>query len=201
MTIAKSEIITFWNQCRKGALAAGATDLDEALQVCLDDLSNHNFLKSSDTSQALTSTSTTLAYPALFKSLMDGGIILNDGSYDLNPLTRISWREYREFMVSFNSGLRSVPRQYAEQNKLFYLYTPPGAAYTTAIWFWKYHGQDVSAIEFSDEFRNAIKYGTVYFKSAMQGNMKYASMWQGMYEREKQTRRLTQNTQPGVVKG
>lgn len=202
MAITKAEIITFWNQSRKGAIATDATTLDEALQVCLDDLSNHNFLKSSDTAQTLTSTSTTLAYPTLFKCLMDAGIVLTDGnSYELEPLTRISWREYRDLMTNFNSGVRSTPKTYAEQNSLFYLYAPPAESYTTAIWYWKYHAQDVGNIEFTDEFRNAIKYGTVFFKSAMQGNAKYADIWFPIYEREKRMRRLTINTQPRIVKG
>lgn len=201
MTIAKSEIISFWNEARKGSLTEDATALDVAIQLCLNDLSNSNFLKSSDTSQSLTSTSTTLAYPDLYKSLPDGGIILNDGSYDLEPLTRISWREYRNLMTSFNSGLRSTPKVYAEQNKKFYLYAPPGQSYTTTIWFFKYHAQSVDSIEFGEEFRNAIYFGTVYFKSKMQGNKKYEDIWKPAYYDEKQMRRMCQYQQPAIVKG
>lgn len=201
MTITKSEIITFWNQARKGSLAVTATTLDVAIQLCLNDLSNSNFLKSSDTTQTLTSTSTTLAYPALYKDLMDGGIILNDGSFDLEPLTRISWRDYRNLMTSFNSGLRSTPKVYAEQNKLFYLYAPPGQAYTTTIWYFKYHAQNVAAIEFEEEFRNAVYFGTTFFKSQLQGNQKYMGIWLPIYEREKQMRRMCQYQQPAIVKG
>ena len=170
--ITKAEIITFWNEARKGALVSGSNVLDVAIQLCLNDLSNHNFLKSSDTTQTLTSTDTTLAYPTLYKSLIDGGIILNDGSFDLEPLTRISWRDYRNAMTSFNAGLRSTPKVYAEQNKLFYLYAPPGQSYTTTLWFFKYHAQNVTDIEFKEEFRNAVYFGTTFFKSQLQGNQK-----------------------------
>jgi len=201
MTIAKSEIITFWNEARKGKLASDAETLDEAIKVCLNDLSNSNFLKACDDTQTLTNTSTTLAYPDLYKDLIDGGIILNDGNYDLDPLTRISWREYKEWMTNFNSGLRSTPKTYAEQNKLFYLYAPPGQTYTTEIWYWKYHAQDADTIEFGEEFRNAINFGTVYFKSVMQGNRKYEDIWGPRYYAEKQMRRMCMNTQPAIVKG
>jgi len=201
MAIVKSEIISFWNQSRKGGLSDTSEVLDEAIQVCLDDLSNSNFLKASDTDQTLDNTSLTLDYPTLYKSLMDGGIILNDGSVDLQPLTKISWRDYKNMMRSFNSGMRSIPSVYAVNDEKFYLYNPPGQDYTTEIWYWKYHAKDVDAIEFSDEFRNAIKYGTVFFKSMLQGNMKYAQIWGPMFANEKKMRRLTQNTQPGIVKG
>lgn len=201
MTIAKADIITFHNEARKGALAADSTSLDVAIQLCLNDLSNHNFLKSSDTTQTLTDTSTTLAYPDLYKDLIDGGIILNDGNCDLEPLTRISWREYRDLMVNFNSGLRSAPKTYAEQNKLFYLYAPPGQSYTATIWFFKYHAQDIANIEFGEDFRNAICFGTVYYKALLQGNPKYMANWLPIYEREKNMRRICQYEQPAVIKG
>jgi len=201
MSITKAEIITFHNEARKGALAADSTSLDVAIQLCLNDLSNQNFLKSSDTTQALNSTSTTLSYPDLYKDLMEGGIILNDGNYDLEPLTRISWREYRDLMVNFNSGLRSAPKVYAEQNKLFYLFAPPGQSYTTTIWFFKYHAQDVSNIEFGEEFRNAVYFGTVFYKAQLQGNPKYIANWQPIYEREKNMRRMCMYQQPAIVRG
>ena len=201
MTIEKSEIIAFWNEARKGSLASDATNLDEAIKTCLNDLSNSNFLKAYDTTQTLTNTDTTLAYPSLYKDLIDGGIILNDGSYDLEPLTRISWREYKELMTNFNSGLRSTPKVYAEQNSLFYLYVPPGQSYTTEIWYWKCHAQSADTIEFGEDFRNVINYGTVYYKSMLQGNTKYMSIWGPIYEREKQMRRFCMYQQPRVVKG
>ena len=201
MTIAKSEIIEVHNEARKGSLANDSAELDVAIKMCLNDLSNSNLLKSSDTSQTLSSTSTYLEYPSLFKSLMDAGIILNDGSYDLDPLLKISWREYKELMTNFHSGLRSSPKAYAENDKKFYLYPAPGQTYTTEIWFWKYHDQSADSIEFEEEFRNVIYYGTIYFKAQLQGNQKYMGIWLPQYEREKTLRRISQNTQPRIVKG
>jgi len=202
MTIAKSEVISFWNEARKGGLASDATTLDEALQACLNDLSNINLLLSSDTTQTLTSSSTYLAYPTLYKDLLPGGIILTDSSsYDHDPLVSISWTEYKQNMVNFNSGTRGSPSLFCENDKKFYLYAPPADSYTSTIWFYKYHAKDVATIEFGEEFRNAINFGTVFFKSAMQGNAKYVSIWGPLYQAEKDMRRMNINEQPYIVKG
>jgi len=203
MTIAKADVIAFWNESRKGTLAEDATKLNIALQACLDDLSNSNFLLRSDTTQTLTSSSKYLAYPALYKKVESGGIILNDGNYDLEPLIKLGggWEEYAQLMKSFNDGGRTTPRHYAENNRRFYLYRPPGASYTSVIWFYKYHAKDVDNIEFGDEFKNAICFGTVYFKSMIQGNPKYTQLWQPRYYEEKMLRRLNMNSQPAIVRG
>lgn len=203
MAITKAEIITFWNQARKGGLESTSEVLDVAIQACFDDLSEFNFLLSSDTSQTLTSSDTYLEYPDLYKKLVIGGIILNDGNYDLRPLIKFGggWEEYATRMRSFNDGGRSIPRQYAENNKRFYLYPPPGASYTATIWFYKFHAKDVANIEFGDEFRNAIYYGTVYHKSMIQGNPKYEAIWKPRYYEQKHLRRLNANSQPAIVRG
>lgn len=203
MSIEKADIIAFWNEARKGKLADDSDVLDVALQACLDDLSNFNFLLSSDTTKTLTSTSTYLAYPDLYKKVEKGGIILNDGNYDLAPLIKLpgGWEEYAQLMRSFNAGGRSVPRTFAENNKRFYPYPPPGASYTSVIWFYKYHAKDVENIEFGEEFSNAVKFGTVYFKSMIQGNAKYTQIWQPIYYEEKTLRRLNMNSQPAILRG
>ena len=198
MTIAKADVISFWNDARKGKLAAGSTVLDIALQACLDDLSKFNSILSSDTTQTLTSSSDYLAYPDLYKSLEKGGIILNDGTNDLSPLTKISFEEYGQLM---SSGIRTTPRVFAEHKQRFYLYPPPGAAYTSVIWFYKYHAKDVANIEFGDEFSNAVKFGTVFFKSEMQGNAKYAGIWGPKYYDQKQLCRFNMPSQPAILKG
>lgn len=203
MTIAKADVIAFWNEARKGKLGDTSEFLDIALQTCLDDLSNSNFLWACDTTQTLTSTSTYLEYPTLHKKVISGGIILNDGNYNLAPLIKLGggWEEYGQLMRSFNSGGRTIPRNFAENDKKFYLYRPPGASYTSKIWHYKYHAKDVAAIEFGDEFKNAICFGTVFFKSALQGNDKYASLWGPIYGNEKYMRRLNMPSQPAIVKG
>jgi len=201
MSITKAGIIAFWNEARKGKLGDTSETLDIAIQACLDDMSKANLLLSCDTSQTLTSTSTYLEYPDMCKRLESGGIVLNDGNYDLKPLTEISWEEYGQLMGSFNDGGRTTPRQYAEHYKRFYLYRPPGASYTSTIWFYKYHAKDVANIEFGDEFQNAVYFGTVYFKSKIQGNLKYEEIWQKNYYEQKQLCRLNMPSQPCIVKG
>jgi hypothetical protein len=203
MTIAKAVVIAFWNEARKGKLASTATALDIALQACLDDLSNFNFLLKSDTGQTLTSSSKYLEYPTLYKKVVKGGIVLNDGNYDLSPLIKLpgGWEEYGQLMRSFNDGGRTTPTNFAEIDRKFYLYRPPGASYTSKIWFYKYHAQDVATIEFGDEFKNAICFGTVYFKSTIQGNAKYEAIWEPRYREQKALCRLNMPSQPAIVRG
>jgi hypothetical protein len=195
--ITKANIIAFVNEALRLKLGSTSTELDIAIQTCLNDLSNANLLPAEDTAQTLILDSKTLDYPTAFKQLIS--IVLNDGTYDLEPLRAIpgGMTEYGRLMKNFSSG--SEPTHYTEFNKKFYLWTPSGGAYTAKIKHYKFHAQSVASIEFGDEFSNAICWGTALFKAVMTQRTELIQNLAQMYGGEKEIRRLEMPIEPFVI--
>lgn len=98
------------------------------------------------------------------------------------------WQEYLQAMA--DSVSTGTPKYYIEQNKKIYIYPPADGDYGVLIEYQKYDNQDDTAIEFSDEFINALKFGSLYFYTMMKGRERYVALWQQKYENEKEFRRL-----------
>lgn len=197
--IIKADMIGFINEALLLELEDDSTELDVAIQLCLNDLSNCNFLTAEDVSQSLVAGGLTLNYPTAFKQLIS--IVLNDGSYDSEPLKPIpgGMAEYGRLMKNYNSGLAGEPTHYTEFNKKFYIYPPADQAYTAKIKHYKFHAQSVDSIEFSDEFTNTVLFGTAYFKALLMSRPNDMAKWGQIYTNEKNLRWLEMPTEPQIV--
>jgi hypothetical protein len=195
--ITKANIILFVNETLLLKLNSTSTELDIALQLCLNDLSNANLLPAEDTTQTLALNSKTLDYPTAFKQLIS--IVLNDGTNDGEPLKPIpgGMVEYDRLMKNFSAG--TGPTHYTEFNKKFYLWTPAGASYTATIKHYKFHAQSVATIEFGDEFTNAIYWGTALFKAVLTQRNELIQNLAQMYGGEKEVRRLAMPIEPMII--
>jgi len=93
-----------------------------------------------------------------------------------------------------------TPKYYVENNGKIYVYPPSDGDYGILLDFQKYDDQDDTAIEFGDEFSNALKFGSLYFYAMMKGRERYIKLWGGKYEVEKEMRRLNMKKQPYITR-
>ncbi|MDO8302919.1 MAG: hypothetical protein Q7T18_06745 [Sedimentisphaerales bacterium] len=190
MSIAKANILSFVNS----SLNRKETNIDVAIQMCLNDLSNASLLIGTDATQGLIDGSTYLSYPTGLKELIS--IVLND-SADRPPLLPMAYEEYLENMAYPS---KSEPEYYSEFNKRFYLWKPSGGVYTSLISFYKYHPQDVGTIEFGDEFTNAINYGSAAFFAMTKRLTDYLNIYMPMYQAEKVEREANGHRRTYIVR-
>jgi len=195
MSIAKDDILTFVNS----ALKRTETDIDSVIQLVLDDLSEENLLQAEDTTQSLASSGNDADYPTGYKELIE--IVLNDGTYDGQPLEVISRVEYLRKMKGVISADYAEPEWVNEFNKKFYFVYPADGTYTVKIYYYKYHAQDVDNIEFGDEFEMALKFGTAFFYACMKGLSRYIAIWGPLYQAKKAAREANKPPRAYVVKG
>lgn len=178
MAIAKANILTFVND----ALNRSETDIDTQIQAVLDELSDNNLLEAQDTDQSLSSSDTYLDEPSDFKDLI--AIVLNDGTYDGEPLKRLSRIEYLRRMEDEATSDYDEPEYYSHFNGKFYIYHPSDGDYTATIDYYKRHAQNVDSIEFGDEFTNCINFGAAYYVACKYRLSNYIAIWGPKYYHE-----------------
>jgi len=195
MSLTKSNILTYVND----KLNRSETDIDDEIQEILDELADEDLLIATDESQSLESGDTSLDYPTNYKQLVV--LTLNDGTYDSDPLERVSHKEYREWMKNGNSSDYSEPEYYSEFDGKFWLYPVPDGDYTAKIEHYKYHPAVADGILFGDEFKTCINAGAVWSVATAKGLSRYIGIWYPKYERAKQKRIDNADIQPYVVRG
>ena len=187
----KADIISLYNQATVGKLADDSTDLDIAIQLCLDDLSKDlDALKETYEDAVLEEDTNFIDLPTDYKMLIS--IVLLDSSGNRQvPLQIIPGGQVRYEDLLENSSAVSTPRLFWEDNDGFWLYPPSNGDYTSEIQYYRYHptGQ-LTDILFPKFMTNAVKYGTVFFRQLLKGNRKYITIWGPTYEAEKEKCRL-----------
>lgn len=179
--------------------AIAAASLTEAIKLCLRDISNIGLLEGSDTTQTLELGDLTLVVPDEYKDVLtiqltDDGGILQDSLIALSG-------GYEEYLLLMSDSVTTrTPEWYSEYDGSFYLYPPPDDDYTVSIKYQKYDDQDDTAIEFGDEFSNALKFGSLYFYAMMKSRERYLNIWGPKYEVEKEMRRLNMKKQPNITR-
>lgn len=194
--ITKADIIEDVNENLNLELADDSTELDRAIIKTLKDMSKNKLLVGTDSTQTLTSSSTTLAYPAGYRELIS--ITLIDGSGNTKrPLKKLpgGYREYHELRENnTNTGLT---RWFGEFNELFYLWWPPNESFTTLIEFYKNHAKDPDNIEFDQKFEDVMFAGVTFWKAAALNRTKSINLWGPIYSGLLRTSRP--NLQPVIV--
>jgi len=186
MSIDKGNILTFVNN----KLNRSETTIDIELQSVLDDLSQGPYIEATDASQTLTNTSEYLTKPTLY--FLMNSIILHNGNNWLKPLKpfRGGYKAYREARGNVETVYVSDPEYYVVFGGYIWLWPLPGQNYTLRIDYYKLHGTDLDNIEFSDEWKRAIQFGTTFevaCKRKMTGQME---IWATRYGAEKEKQRL-----------
>jgi len=152
MAILKAEILTEVNQ----NLGRAETDIDVEIRDVLYDLSSRdNFLLNSSLAGVTTDSVAYISLPDDFKELKS--IVLNDGSQDGDPLTKITWEEYLQNISGSPSD--SEPEHYVIHNDLIWLEPNPDGEYTVKMYFWRYHTSAITTILFPEQFRKCINAG------------------------------------------
>lgn len=161
MTITRDEILTVVND----DLLRGRTEATLApyLRRAIDDLSGRatwpDLHTSADT--AIVADDTDIADPTDIRVL--DKITVNDGTNDSKPLKVMTWDEYK-IAVADGDASTDEPDRYCRHGGRIYLYPTANASFTVTVWYWKHHPDPTSnAIEFGDQFRAAVEYGTEMF--------------------------------------
>lgn len=192
--ITKADILEVVNEAF--AQSYSGSNLDVPIKMALDDLSRMHVLKAEDTTQTLTSSSDYLTYPsdALYTDQAIISVVLTDSNGNRqNPLYRLrgGWTRYNEMMSYANASSRSYPAYMVTKDRKIYLWPPPSGNYTSSIWYYKLHQDIDSGVEFDDEWKNAICYGTIFFKAKLMASSEYLSLWQPEYLQEKERMRIS----------
>ena len=197
MAILKADIEAFINVCMEDGISAAS--LTEAVKLCLRDISNIGLLVGSDTTKVLADGDLSLAVPDEYKDVLSIQLT-DDGDVLQDPLIALSGghEEYRLLMA--DSTTTGTPEYYSEYDGAFYLYPSPDDDYTVNIEYQKYDDQDDTAIEFGEEFSNALKFGSLYFYAMMKSRERYVALWGPKYEVEKEIRRLNMKKQPSITR-
>lgn len=179
--------------------AFSGTQLHTAIQMCLNDLSNEDLLAGTDGDQTLSSTSLTLDYPTDFKSPISI-VLINSSGVRQAPLEKLKGghREYREFRD--NDSATGEPEYYSEFDDKFWLWRPSNGSYTTEIEYYRKHPQTPADILFGEEFRNAIYFGTIYYKALLRGMSAHIARWLPVYLAEKEERRAAAPAEPRITR-
>jgi len=194
----KSEIIAVVNDALREAYSG--TQLDTAIQLCLNDLSNENLLVSTDESQSLTSGDLSINYPTDYKDLV--AITLVDSSnVEGKPLKKLpgGHKTYRE--LRDNDASTGITSWFSEFDDKFWLWRPANGSYTPKIEYYRRHPQTPEDILFGDDFRNAIYFGAIYYKALLEKKTDYIAIWRPVYLVEKEERRLSAKEQPRIIRG
>jgi len=198
------DIITAINAVVGKALHAddssfSGTDLHTAIQLCLNDLSNENLLVSTDESQSLTSGDLSIAYPTDFKDLVSITLV-DSSSVEGKPLIKLpgGHRDYRK--LRDNDASTGTTRWFSEFDEKFWLWRPANGSYTPKIEYYRRHPQTPIDILFGEEFRNAIYFGTIYYKAKLRKMVEHAAFWLPNYLTEKAERRAAMPEQPRITR-
>lgn len=194
----KSVIIAVVNDALREAYSG--TQLDTAIQLCLNDLSNENLLVSTDESQSLTSGDLSINYPTDYKDLV--AITLVDSSnVEGKPLKKLpgGHKTYRE--LRDNDASTGITSWFSEFDDKFWLWRPANGSYTPKIEYYRRHPQTPDYILFGDDFRNAIYFGAIYYKALLEKKTDYIAIWRPVYLVEKEERRLAAPEQPRITRG
>lgn len=205
MAISKANILIFVNS----KLHVSETDIDSEIQEVLDELSDENLLTATtglddiDAADDLAAGTTTIAYPTLYKMLVD--ITLNDGSRDLHPLVAIPGGqvEYRRLLRL--SPSQGTPEWYSEFGQQFFIYQTSNGVYTPTIEYFKFHAgseddSGANAIEFGDDFTRTLKSGACFNVATRRRMQEQMIIWGQKYQVDKQ-RRLDNRTEQAYITG
>ena len=193
--ISAGGVLTFVNR----RLRRSETNIDTELQSVLDDLSQGPYIAGVDESQSISDDEEYLAKPDEYFSMIS--IVLNDGTSDRPPLKPFpgGYKAYKKERGNVSSVYTSHPIYYVVWGDYIWLYPIPGQTYTARIDYHKVHAQDVDTIEFSDEWRRAINFGTTFEVAATYKLPDQIAMWSQRYEAEKERQRLAHPGVPRIV--
>lgn len=198
MAILKADILTEVNDNLQTAL----TDIDKFIQKTLDDLSEEDLLVGTDSTQTLTSTSTTLNEPTGFRALINIVLTITSSGSEQFPLIALKGGHQQYRALRHNDDSTGIPRWFSNFNGKFYLWRPPNQAFTSLIEYYKDHpALSGDNIEFSDNFRNAIYAGATFYTALKYSRTKAITIWGPAYQDAKQKRINATAHQPRIVRG
>lgn len=194
----KTAILAFVNEALNESYSGSS--LDTAIQACLNDLSNEDLLVAVDDSQTLANESETLDYPTDFKSPISI-VLINSGDVRQAPLEKLKGghKEYRR--LRDNDSATGEPEFYSEFDNKFWLWRPSNGSYDTEIEYYRRHPQTPGGILFGEDFRNAIYFGTTYYKALLRKKTDYIAIWRPVYLVEKEERRAAAPAEPRICRG
>lgn len=199
MSIAKNEIVDFVND----QLNRSKSEYDDEIRSALKDISMlGDFLMGHDDTQTITAADKYFAEPDNYKSL--AAIILNDGTYDSEPLKPTFGRKgYLESTANQTDSNRSTPTHYDHWLNRFYVAPWPLLSYTVKIDYYMLHPEDIDTILLPDELRYWV-YALTTAKVASQlgeGFEKQTAKWFAITARERKKWVGTENSQPRFTRG
>lgn len=184
MAILKADILTRVNS----RLQLAETNIDAQIQEILDDLSEEDLLEDTDVTQTLVTDSPTLNEPTGFRALIDIVLTITSSGSEQFPLIPLKRGIVQYDQLRHNDNSVGIPRHFANSNGKFFLWRPANQAFSSLIRYYKDHPQDVSNIEFGDNFRNAINAGVTMKVAMDKSNTRMINQWAAIYGDAKQKR-------------
>ena len=190
-----------FNQNSDGEYDASATDLDNEIQAVLDDLSKLDALVATDDTQTLSLGDTYLAYPTGFRSPVSIVLINSSGARQA-PLEKLPGGQEQYEELRDNDSATGEPEWYSEFDDKFWLWRPPGGSFTSEIKYYINHPKGtLTNILFGDDFKQAILFGTTYFKALFSLRHRDIANWRPAYLEERAKMELEVPLQPHISKG
>ncbi len=177
MATTKAAILIFVNAALNTEFTAA--QIEPELRTVLQKLSDNDLLIGSDDTNYPANT-VTITQPTGFRSEI-ALTPTNAAGVENDPLLALpgGYQEYRT--LKSNDANTGIPEFYTLLNKVFYIWRPLNAIYNILIDFYKNHALDVDdgdfAIEFGDEFTDAINSGVTYYKARNQALRTYMGDW------------------------
>lgn len=171
--------------------------LDNAIKMCLADLSKTCPIDETDDSKTLAINTAYIAVPTDYINLI--AITLKDSSniwYE--PLKKLKGgqKEYRRLLDEDSSTDR--PEYYSEFDDYFWLWRKSNAVYTVKIEYGRAHPQTPLNILYGEIARSAIYAGVCYFKALLKRSPIHIQHWGQQYAYEKEQLRQNWNFQPSI---
>lgn len=195
MSITAASVLTYVND----VLLRSETSIDLQLQTVLDDLSQGPYIAAVDSDQTLTDDDEYLDVPDDYYMMIS--VVLHDGTSWQRPLKKFpgGYKAYRDRRGDVGSVCVSHPEYYTVWGNYLWLWPTVGQAYTSRIDFYKVHSQGVDTIEFGDEFRRAINFGTTFEVAVKRKLPDAIKIWSARYQNERELMRLSHPGQPRVI--
>jgi hypothetical protein len=201
MAVTKAAVILFVNEVLRESYSG--TQLDEAVKACLADLSKANLLTAQDV-EVLSIGSKSFALPADFKQ--EVSIVPSLSGIDYTPLIPFpgGYKAYKSAMATYeeaSSTPAGLPSHYVIYKKYMFIWPGAGSAYTITTEYYKHHAKTADSIEFSDDFTNAINFGSAYFAALFRKKTSYVQIWRSIYMEEKAAMVALTPEEPHIVRG
>lgn len=190
MAITVAQVLEFVNEAFNPSAAAWVeSDIDVALKMALQEMSNNQLLVAKTAGTDTVSSGDNTITPASSLNFLDVKVLqfTSSGGTKYEPCERITdgmrgWRSSQALDTT-----NGTPLTFTVFDKVIYFHRTANGTYTYQLDYYKNHEWVTSGditIEFDDEFLQCVQYGTCYHKALMRRNNAYLALYGPLFQAE-----------------